>query len=76
MQGDLPDDLVAEIDRLKGDAGLRGRASIIEEALRFYIKAKQGTQRRNTRPLKQSTVFLGRQTHRRDGANKLSPYLR
>jgi metal-responsive CopG/Arc/MetJ family transcriptional regulator len=43
VQADLPGDLVAAIDRLKDDAGLRGRAPIIEEALRFYIEAKQGT---------------------------------
>nr|WP_249731690.1 ribbon-helix-helix protein, CopG family [Chelatococcus sp. HY11] len=39
----MPGDLVAAIDRLKDDAGLRGRAPVIEEALRFYIEAKQGT---------------------------------
>ena len=43
VQADLPGELVAELDRLKDDAGLRGRAPIIEEALRFYIEAKQGT---------------------------------
>ena len=43
VQADLPGELVAAIDRLKDDAGLRGRAPIIEEALRFYIEAKQGT---------------------------------
>ena len=43
VQDDLPGELVAAIDRLKDDAGLRGRAPIIEEALRFYIEAKQGT---------------------------------
>lgn len=40
VQADLPGDLVAEIDRLKNEAGLRGRAPIIEEAVRFYIEAK------------------------------------
>lgn len=43
VQADLPGDLVAEIDRLKDDAGLRGRTPIIEEALRFYIESKKGT---------------------------------
>lgn len=42
VQADLPGDLVTEIDRLKDDAGLRGRTPIIEEALRFYIEAKKG----------------------------------
>lgn len=43
VQADLPGDLVAALDRLKEDAGLRGRAPLIEEAVRFFIEAKKRT---------------------------------
>ena len=39
----VPTDLLAEIDKIKEQRGVPGRAPIIEEALRFYIEAKQGT---------------------------------
>ena len=39
----LPGELVEAIDRIKEQRGVTGRAPIIEEALRFYIEAKQGT---------------------------------
>ncbi|MDA5250271.1 ribbon-helix-helix domain-containing protein [Agrobacterium sp. MAFF210268] len=39
---DLPGDLVEAIDRLKEAHGVRSRAPIIEEALRFYIEKQQG----------------------------------
>ncbi len=35
---DLPGDLVEAVDRLKEEHGVRSRAPIIEEALRFYIE--------------------------------------
>lgn len=35
---DLPGDLVEVVDRLKVAGGLKSRAPIIEEALRFYIE--------------------------------------
>ena len=38
----IPTDLVAQIDQIKRQRGVTGRAPIIEEALRFYIEAKQG----------------------------------
>ena len=40
---DLPVELVARLDRIKEERGASSRAPIIEEALRFYIEAKQGT---------------------------------
>ncbi|HWV55819.1 ribbon-helix-helix protein, CopG family [Pseudorhodoplanes sp.] len=40
---DLPVELVARLDRIKEERGVSSRAPIIEEALRFYIEAKQGT---------------------------------
>jgi metal-responsive CopG/Arc/MetJ family transcriptional regulator len=40
---DLPVELVARLDRIKKERGASSRAPIIEEALRFYIEAKQGT---------------------------------
>jgi hypothetical protein len=40
---DLPVDLVARLDQIKEARGVPSRAPIIEEALRFYIEAKQGT---------------------------------
>lgn len=39
----VPAELVEEIDRIKEQRGESARAPIIEEALRFYIGAKQGT---------------------------------
>ena len=39
----VPTDLLAQIDKIKEQRGVLGRAPIIEEALRFYIEAKQGT---------------------------------
>ena len=36
-------DLLAQIDKIKEQRGVLGRAPIIEEALRLYIEAKQGT---------------------------------
>jgi hypothetical protein len=39
----VPGELVAAIDRIKEQPGASARAPIIEEALRFYIEAKQGT---------------------------------
>lgn len=39
----VPGELVEAIDRIKEQRGVTGRAPIIEEALRFYIEAKQGT---------------------------------
>lgn len=38
---DLPGDLVARIDQIKEERGASARASIIEEALRFYFEQKQ-----------------------------------
>ena len=38
----VPGDLVEAIDKIKEQRGATGRAPIIEEALRFYIEAKQG----------------------------------
>jgi len=35
--------MVKAIDQLKEARGVRGRTPIIEEALRLYIEAKQGT---------------------------------
>jgi metal-responsive CopG/Arc/MetJ family transcriptional regulator len=35
---DLPGDLVEVVDRLKEAQGVKSRAPIIEEALRFYIE--------------------------------------
>lgn len=35
---DLPNEAVEAIDRLKEARGVRSRASVIEEALRFYIE--------------------------------------
>jgi len=35
---DLPNELIATIDRLKEERGVHSRAPIIEEALRFYIE--------------------------------------
>ena len=43
VQADLPGELVARLDRIKEERGASSRAPIIEEALRFYIEAKQGT---------------------------------
>ncbi|MCH4543769.1 MULTISPECIES: ribbon-helix-helix protein, CopG family [Hyphomicrobiales] len=40
---DLPVELVARLDRIKEERGASSRSPIIEEALRFYIEAKQGT---------------------------------
>lgn len=40
---DLPNELIAAVDQLKEKRGVSSRAPIIEEALRFYIEAKQGT---------------------------------
>jgi metal-responsive CopG/Arc/MetJ family transcriptional regulator len=37
----LPVELIAEIDRIKEQRGVNGRAPIIEEALRFYIENAQ-----------------------------------
>lgn len=34
----LPLELIEEIDRIKEQRGVNGRAPIIEEALRFYIE--------------------------------------
>ena len=39
----VPGELVEAIDRIKEQRGASARAPIIEEALRFYIEAKQGT---------------------------------
>ncbi|MBB3811601.1 ribbon-helix-helix protein, CopG family [Pseudochelatococcus contaminans] len=39
----VPGELVEAIDRIKEQRGESARAPIIEEALRFYIEAKQGT---------------------------------
>jgi hypothetical protein len=40
----VPGELVEAIDRIKEQhGGASARAPIIEEALRFYIEAKQGT---------------------------------
>ena len=39
----VPGELVEAIDRIKEQRGVSARAPIIEEALRFYIEAKQGT---------------------------------
>ena len=39
----VPTDLLAQIDKIKEQRGVLGRAPIIEEALRLYIEAKQGT---------------------------------
>ena len=39
----VPGDLIEAIDKIKEQRGVSGRAPIIEEALRFYIEAKQGT---------------------------------
>jgi metal-responsive CopG/Arc/MetJ family transcriptional regulator len=35
---DLPNEAVETLDRLKEASGARSRASVIEEALRFYIE--------------------------------------
>lgn len=37
----VPTDLLAQIDRIKEQRGVQGRAPIIEEALRFYIQNAQ-----------------------------------
>jgi len=37
----LPTDLLEQIDRIKEQRGMNGRAPIIEEALRFYIENAQ-----------------------------------
>jgi metal-responsive CopG/Arc/MetJ family transcriptional regulator len=39
----VPTDLLAQIDKIKEQRGVPGRAPIIEEALRFYIEQQQGT---------------------------------
>jgi metal-responsive CopG/Arc/MetJ family transcriptional regulator len=39
----VPASLSRQIDRIKEQRGVLARAPIIEEALRFYIEAKQGT---------------------------------
>lgn len=38
----VPTDLLAQIDKIKEQRGVPGRAPIIEEALRFYIEQQQG----------------------------------
>ncbi|CAH1657048.1 MULTISPECIES: ribbon-helix-helix protein, CopG family [Chelatococcus] len=38
----VPTDLLAQIDKIKEQRGVPGRAPIIEEALRFYIEKQQG----------------------------------
>lgn len=39
----VPTELLEQIDRIKEQRGVNGRAPIIEEALRFYIEKQQGT---------------------------------
>lgn len=39
----VPTDLLAQIDKIKKQRGMPGRAPIIEEALRFYIEQQRGT---------------------------------
>jgi len=36
-----PTDLLAQVDKIKEQRGVPGRAPIIEEALRFYIEQQQ-----------------------------------
>lgn len=40
---DLPNELIAAIDRIKEDRGVQSRAPIIEEAVRLLIAKQQGT---------------------------------
>ncbi len=39
----VPTDLLAQIDKIKEQRGVPGRAPIIEEALRLLIEKQQGT---------------------------------
>ncbi len=39
---DLPNELIAEIDRIKEERGEQSRAPIIEEAVRLLIAKQQG----------------------------------
>ena len=40
---DLPNELIAAIDRIKEERGASSRAPIIEEAVRLLIEKQQGT---------------------------------